>query len=276
MTKARYEGRVAIVTGAASGIGLATAKMLAAQGASVACIDNDAGALTHAMRVLNTEDVIVDRFLCDVADASQIKWTVANIVQTMGSPTILVNSAGIMPREDILEIEPDIAERVMAVNLWGPHRMAQAVWGHMAEAGGGVIVNISSIQVDGVFVRAGMYAVSKAALEALTKQLALLGGRQGIRVNCVQPGAIATPGMGSWASMSNEFVQDWRLRVPVYRRGTAEEVAQVILMLCSDDASYVNGANWPVTGGLELECRPTALLPSGLAQLHENDPDRRE
>lgn len=242
----RMRGRVALVTGAGSGIGRATALRLAAEGARVACVDRDGDSAEDTARQVRGLGVDGLALTADVTDERACARLVETIVGRFGGVTAVVNAAGV--RSD-LDAAPPPAEwqRLLDVNLTGTYLMARAARVALIDAGGGTITNIASIYgvVGGSLSPA--YAASKGGVVNLTRQLAVQWG-PAVRVNCVCPGVIETP-------MTAALLSDpaWRetalRRYPLARFGRPEDVAAAILYLASDEASFVTGVALPVDGG---------------------------
>lgn len=246
MTAGRFDGRRALVTGGLSGIGLATARLLLERGAAVAVLDRGGsapdGALANAAQ----------RVTCDVRDEPAVRSAVADAAEALdGPPDVLVNAAGIYRVAPFDALSTDEWDDVFHINLRGTFFVAREVAVRLRAAGiGGSIVNLASEAglVADLTEPATHYNASKAGVIALTKQLAVELAADGIRVNAVAPGPIDTPML----TMMQDPVsgQAWLdAHVPLRRVGTADEVAEVILFLASDLASYVTGATLPVDGG---------------------------
>jgi glucose 1-dehydrogenase len=235
------EGKVAIVTGAGSGIGFAIAQLFAANGAAVTI--NFLGHGDDAMKLAATIEADGGKAAAleaDIADAAT--------VERFGRLDVLVNNAGIEKSQPLLEVDEASWERTLAVDLKGPFLCLQAAARRM-QTSGGSIVNISSIHEDFPFPGFTPYAVAKGGLRMLMRNASLELAPYGIRVNNIAPGAIATP---INAATLADPVKVKRLEelVPLRRMGSAEEVAQVALFLASERASYVTGSTYYVDGGI--------------------------
>ncbi|HVB09948.1 MAG TPA: SDR family oxidoreductase [Bacillota bacterium] len=234
-------GRRALVTGGGRGIGRAIAQRLTAAGASVAIgYRADAGAASAAGAFAVQGDT---------SDPASARAMVAEAAERLGGLDILVNNAGILVRRPLLETSADDWQRTLAVNVGGYFHVAQAAAARMAE--GGCIVNISSANAHRPSAGAGAYAVSKAAVTMLTRQLALELAPRGIRVNEVCPGLIETD--LNRADLARADYRAARLqRIPLNRIGTPDEIAGAVLFLCSDDARLMTGASMAVDGGVSI------------------------
>ena len=243
--------RVAIVTGAARGIGMAAAEWFLARGLCVALVDIDPATLAATAQRLSAQAPgRVLSVVCDVAEPAQVDAAVAQTLAQFGRIDALVNNAGIAVFKPIGETTFDDWQRVMAVNLGGPFIFTQAcVPAMLRNAGGGSVVNIASISGLRASTLRVAYGTSKAALIQLTKQQAAELGTVGIRVNAIAPGPIET-------AMAT-LVHDAAIRaayhdaVPLGRYGSPQEIAEAIGFLCSDAASYVNGQVLAVDGGFD-------------------------
>ncbi len=233
-------GRVAIVTGGAQGIGAAIARTLKREGASVIVADiNEEGAKAFAAEL--GEDCRGIR--TDVSDMEDLDRLVAFALENYGKIDILVNNAGISRQVDFLEIEKDEFEKFIQVNLEGMVFLTQRVMKHMIERSYGRIVNIASLAGERGGLFAGIhYSTSKAGVIVATKCMALKGGVHNITANAVAPGLIRTPMAERLGLKPDE--------VAMKRLGSAEEVAEVVAFLASDRASYVTGTTMDVNGGI--------------------------
>lgn len=243
----RLAGKVALVTGAAQGQGAAEARRFVAEGARVVVGDVQHDAARGIARELGAAAMFVP---LDVTDEAQWERAVLAGLGEFGRLDVLVNNAGIAVPPTLLDaISLDDHRRIMAVNLDGVLLGMRAVVPAMREAGGGSIVNISSI--DGLVGVAGMtsYAASKFGVTGLTRAAALELGRFGIRVNSVHPGVIASPMVDGAPPEVRARLDRLMARQPIPRMGTPEEVANLALFLASDESSYCTGAQFVIDGG---------------------------
>lgn len=245
----RLEGKIALVSGAAHGIGRAIAIALASDGADVGLFDRDAAvAATEAsVRALGRRAACA---IGDVGDADQVRAGVAAIVGELGPVEILVNNAGIVNNIAPIEKMAQAAwEREIAVNLGGAFNMVRAVVGAMAERRWGRIVNISSLAARGGLFNQVGYSASKAGLLGLTHTVTLEYGRKGITCNAILPGLIGTETVMAMPAAIRDHVAT---ATPAKRIGTPEEVARLVAFLCSDEAGFINGAEIDIDGGARL------------------------
>ena len=248
-------GKRAIVTGAASGMGRATAHLFADEGARVAIVDlgeDRVGAVVEEIRSVHGPDA-AHGWAVDVSDAEQVVHLVAEVAEAFGGLDILVNNAGISRAAGAMSDDAEFDEvwaATLAVNLTAHARMVRAALPFLAAADGGRVVNIAS--TEGLIATAGItaYTASKHGVIGLTKSLAVELGRTGVTVNCVCPGPITT---AMTAAIPDEVKEVYaRRRVPLRRYGDPEEVAHMTLSLVLPAASFVNGAIVVVDGGMTI------------------------
>ncbi len=249
------EANVAIVTGAASGMGRATAHLFADEGAKVIVADLGAGrvaAVVDEIRAVHGDDRALG-VECDVADQAQLRSLVDATVAWGGRLDIVINNAGVSlvtsAFQDEAEFEDNWA-RTLDVNLTSHARLIRLALPHLMDSGSGRVVNIAS--TESIVATGGLaaYAASKAGVTGLTRSLAVELGRHGVTVNCICPGPIDT---GMTAAIPDEAKATYaRRRVPLRRYGLPEEVAQMTLNLCLPSSSFVNGATIPVDGGMTI------------------------
>jgi len=243
----RLQNKVSLITGAAQGIGLATARRFAQEGAIVIVCDIKAEAVEDATRQCQALGAQAAGFVLDVTDRARVDEVVKQVLERFGHIDVLVNNAGITQDARLQKMTLEQFDRVIDVNLRGVFHCSQAVADAMVRQGGGVILNASSVV--GVYGNFGQtnYAASKFGVIGFTKTWSRELGPKGIRVNAVAPGFVATPILGT---IPDKVITELEHRVPLGRLGQPEEIASVYAFLASDDASYVNGAVLEVSGGL--------------------------
>jgi 3-oxoacyl-[acyl-carrier protein] reductase len=236
-------GKSAIVTGGASGIGLACARAFAGEGASVLLADLNEEAAARAAKELAAHYVAAD-----VSKPEDARRVVEEAVARSGGVDVLVTCAGAFHATPLDQIEVDEWDRIQAVNLRGVFLVSQAALAVMIPRRQGRIVNVASLAGQSGGLAAGAsYAASKAGVAALTKSIARFAGPHGITANCVNPGIIETPMTAGWPS---EVLERTIAQTPLGRIGKPEEVAAIVVALASDVASFVHGAHVDVNGGL--------------------------
>jgi NAD(P)-dependent dehydrogenase (short-subunit alcohol dehydrogenase family) len=242
-------GKTAMISGAASprGIGLATARLFAAQGARVAILDLDQGQSDEAARSLGDGHIGI---ACDVADPAVCKRAASIAFDRFGHIDILINNAGITQPLKIMEIDAESWDRMLDVNLRGVLLLSQAIIPHMRERRAGSIACMSSVsaQRGGGIFGGPHYSAAKAGVLGLAKNMARELGPDGIRVNCVTPGLIQTDITGG--KLTDEMRREIIKGIPLNRLGEAQDVAKAYLFLASDLSSYITGAVIDVNGGM--------------------------
>jgi NAD(P)-dependent dehydrogenase (short-subunit alcohol dehydrogenase family) len=240
--------KVAVITGAARGIGFAIAEKFLAEQWRVALLDIDGETLARAEKFLANPDRVL-AIVCDVAEPRQVHEAIERVVANCRRIDALVNNAGIAVFKPLLETSFEEWARVLAVNLSGPFICTQACAPHMLKSGGGSVVNIGSISGVRASTLRVAYGTSKAGLAHLTKQQAAELGNLGIRVNAVAPGPVDTA-MAKQVH-TPDIRADYHDAIPLNRYGTEAEIAEAVWFLCSDAASYVNGQTLAVDGGFD-------------------------
>jgi NAD(P)-dependent dehydrogenase (short-subunit alcohol dehydrogenase family) len=247
-------GRVAIVTGGASGIGRATARALAAQGAAVVVVDMDAAGLEDAVSELDGLGARVHGVVADLADVRSVATVVEDAVGELGRVDILVNAAGTSSGAGLLDTTPEVWDRVQAVNLRAPFLLMQHVARHMLRQGdGGRIVNVSSGSAFRALPATPAYGSSKAGLLSLTRMGAGELGPHGINVNAVAPGITTTPmalrALGDQEGDLDRLVSEGPMANLLHRVSSAEDVAAVIVFLCLPASRQVTGQTIHTSAG---------------------------
>lgn len=248
----RLEGKVALVTGAASGMGRETCAVFAAEGAHIAGLDVDAEGLEMTASTVDAAGGEMATFVADVGVEEQVRDAVSSAVDRFGAIHILANNAGVLWRDrdvSVLDTEEAVWDRVFAINLKGMVWVCKYGVPHLKEAGGGAIVNIGSTSaLLGDTVPQDAYTASKGAVISLTRNLAMQFAKHGIRANCIHPGFADTP-MQTVRTSDPEWVAAMTAEIPLGRLGTPRDIANAALFLASDEASYITGAELIVDGG---------------------------
>lgn len=254
-------GKLAVVTGAGSGIGAAVATRFARAGARIAALDVDLAAATRVTAAIAASGGTADAFACDVADADSVRAAFTAIQAIGGIGTngaridILVNNAGIAHVGTIEQTTEQDFDRVFRVNVKGIYLCAQAAVAHMLRHGGGVILNMASIaSLIGLPDRFA-YSMSKGAVHTMTMSIAVDYMKRNIRCNCICPARVHTPFVDGYVAQhypgrEREALQQLSDYQPLGRMGTPEEVAALAHYLCSDEASFITGQAYPIDGGV--------------------------
>jgi 2-keto-3-deoxy-L-fuconate dehydrogenase len=240
----RLDGMAALVTGGASGIGLATAQLLAARGARVAVLDRDADAVAAPLHALRA----------DVADERQVQETVAAAVERLGGLDVVVNNAGVGAQGTIEDNPSDEWQRVFAVNVLGIVHVSRAALPHLRASRSAAIVNTCSIAATAGLPQRALYSATKGAVQSLTLAMAADHIGEGIRVNCVNPGTADTPWVGRLLDGAPDPAAEraaLEARQPMGRLVSADEVAQAIAYLASPAAAATTGTVLAVDGGMQ-------------------------
>jgi 3-oxoacyl-[acyl-carrier protein] reductase len=245
----KLQGKVSIITGAANGIGKATAEKFAKEGAIVAVCDVNFDAVKVVADELKAKGAEAVAYKVNVTNKSDIAEMVADLKNRYGRIDVLVNNAGIVMDAQLIKMTDEQFDTVIDINLKGVYNCTRAVIDTMVAQGAGVILNASSVV--GLYGNFGQsnYAATKFGVIGFVKTWAKELGKKGIRANAVCPGFIATQIL---SAMPEKVIQSMEERVPMRRLGKPEEVANVYAFLASDEASYINGAAIEVTGGLTL------------------------
>ncbi|MFI6529658.1 3-oxoacyl-ACP reductase FabG [Streptomyces uncialis] len=246
------EQRVAVVTGAARGIGAATAVRLAAEGRAVAVIDLDEAACADTVGRITAAGGTAIAVGCDVTDEARVEAAVARIAAELGPPTVLVNNAGVLRDNLLFKMSATDWDTVMNVHLRGAFLMAKACQKHMVDAGFGRIVNLSSSSALGNRGQAN-YAAAKSGLQGFTKTLAIELGKFGVTANAVAPGFVVTEMTKATAARVGMGFEDFQAaaatQIPVQRVGHPDDIAGAIAFFTGDDAGFVSGQVLYVAGG---------------------------
>jgi 2-hydroxycyclohexanecarboxyl-CoA dehydrogenase len=246
-------GRVAVVTGAASGIGLGVAERLAAAGHAVALLDRDGAGVMKAAADLTEQGLRAIGFEADVADRAVLEHVFAQVRKELGPVTILVTSAGIESFDAVADITPEKWDRILAVNLTGTFTCMQLAVPDMAAAQWGRIVTISSSSAQSGAPHMAHYVASKGGVIGLTKAFAREFAGQGITVNTIPPTIVDTPMARKAAGVGNvPSVEVMGNMVPTGRAGTPDDIGATCAFLCSDEASYITGQLIGVNGGMYI------------------------
>lgn len=252
----KLDGRVAIVTGAGSGIGRATARLFAMEGCKTAVIGRSADKVEQTVREIVAAGGEAIAISADLTNPSDVERMVQVTCDRYGGIDVLVNNAGILPAPvPLAEMEERAWDEVFDVNTKGVYRTVKAVWPTMVRRGGGSIVNTASVVAFRGVSGMAAYCATKSAVVMLTKVLALEGAPLGIRVNCVCPGFIDTP-MNEWLGSLQPDREAWLTDmidgIPLHRPGAPAEIARASLFLACSDSSYMTGQTLILDGGASI------------------------
>lgn len=244
--------RVCVITGGASGIGLAVSKLFMQHGAKVAVVDTNA---TQAEIVAQSLGPNARGFLCDVSKSSQVESMVGDVISTWGKVDVLVNNAGFGFSGNVVSIEEHDWDNLMSVNVKGIFLCSKFVIPRMQASGGGVIINTSSYTAVSAIANRAAYVASKGAVSALTRAMAMDHAKDKIRVNAVAPGTIDSPYFASiFAQAKNpeELRKQYDARSVLGRMGQPDEISEAFLFLASDRAQFMTGSVLTVDGGSSI------------------------
>jgi NAD(P)-dependent dehydrogenase (short-subunit alcohol dehydrogenase family) len=245
----RLDGKVAVITGAAGGIGREAAILFSAEGASVCVADVDAGKGEET--AAECREAFFYRV--DVTDSASVAGMYAATVERYGGADVLYNNAGVMPGDDasILETEPDAWQRVQDVNTKGVFLCCKHGIPHLLERGGGSVINVASfVALAGAATSQISYTASKGAVLSMSRELAVEFARRGVRVNALCPGPVETPLLMRLFDETPGALERRLVHIPMGRLAQAKEIAYGALFLASDESSFVNGATFLVDGGI--------------------------
>jgi NAD(P)-dependent dehydrogenase (short-subunit alcohol dehydrogenase family) len=245
----RFDGKVAIITGAGSGIAQATARRFGSEGATVACLDIDEGAAQKTASGIDEAGGQAASFHCNVADPLSVTAAVDAVTSSLGAPNVLCNIAGIGNFAHTMELPFDEWQRVIAVNLTGTFLMCQAVLPHILENSGNIVNTASNAGLQGLAYSAA-YCASKGGVVQLTRALAIEYWKQGIRVNAVAPGGVDTPLSRGFTMPENADMSFMAKMQAPLGMANPEDLASLFAYIASDEARYMTGAIVSMDAGL--------------------------
>jgi NAD(P)-dependent dehydrogenase (short-subunit alcohol dehydrogenase family) len=248
----RLDGRVALITGAGSGMGREACLVFAAEGARIVALDVDAAGLEETAALVNEAGGEIEPVVADVAVEAEVRDAVAAGVARFGALHILYNNAGVLWRDrdvSVLDTDEAVWDRVFAINVKGMVWVCKYGIPHLIAAGGGAVVNIGSTSaLLGDTIPQDAYTASKGAVISFTRNLAVQFAPHGVRANCIHPGFTDTP-MQTVRTSDPAWVEEAKGWIPLGRLGTPRDIVNAALFLASDEASYVTGAELVVDGG---------------------------
>ncbi|HEX3723636.1 MAG TPA: glucose 1-dehydrogenase [Nitrolancea sp.] len=246
----RLEGKVAVITGAASGIGLATARLFVAEGARVVMGDINAERLAEASKSVDASGELAFGHTVDVSASEQVASLIDATISRFGSLDVMFSNAGISGRNNVVDLPEELFDRIIAVNLRGGFLCAKYAIPHMLAGGGGSLIFTASELALVAAENSAAYCASKTALIGMARAIAVDHATQGIRVNCLCPGPVDTPLLHGNRPNREEHARSIIERMPVKRIGHVDELARAALFLASDDSSFMTGTALVVDGGV--------------------------
>ena len=250
----RLKNKVALITGAAVGQGRAACLIFAREGAKIVALDIDRDNGEQTVKMVNAQGGEAIFCQCDVASEKQVKQAVASGIEAFGQLNVLYNNAGVLWRDKDFEVTRTIEEnwdRVMNINLKGAVWVCKYGIPELVKAGGGSVINIASLSaLLGFSTAQDAYTCSKGALISLTRSLAIVYAKDGIRANAIHPGPVETPMQKDWDDENKKEIAAW---VPLGRIGQPEDIANCALFLASDESSYITGQEIVVDGGIMVK-----------------------
>lgn len=249
------QGKMAVVTGAGSGIGAAIARVFAASGAHVAVVDRDEAAARQVADEIAAARGAATAYTCDVSQPASVEALFSAVTAAHPRIDVLVNNAGIAHVGTVETTTPEDLDRLYRVNVFGVYLCAHAAVPIMLRQGGGVILNMCSVAALVGITDRFAYSMTKGAVLTMTRSIAADYVKRGIRCNCICPGRVHTPFVDGYLAKNypgreKEMMQTLSEYQPIGRMGRPEEIAQLALYLCSDEASFVTGAAYPIDGGV--------------------------
>jgi NAD(P)-dependent dehydrogenase (short-subunit alcohol dehydrogenase family) len=249
------QGKVAVVTGAGSGIGAAIARVFAASGAHVAVVDRDEAAAGQVTGEIAAAGGAASAHRCDVSQPADVDALAASLAAARSRLDILVNNAGIAHIGTVETTTPEDMDRLFRVNVLGVYLCSRAIVPLMLRHGSGVILNMCSVAALVGIVDRFAYSMTKGAVLTMTRSIAADYVKRGIRCNCICPGRVHTPFVDGYLAKNYPGREQEMMKVlseyqPIGRMGRPEEIAQLALYLCSDEASFITGVAYPIDGGV--------------------------